>query len=65
MSPLKKCKLGVEYLSRLATFIFFVNEEPDSPEVRLPHLQIGVAIKDNKEPVEDLLNTSAKGEICV
>ena len=62
--PLKKRKLGVEYLSRLATFIFFVSEEPDSPEVRLPHLQLGATIKDNKEPVEDLLNTSAEGEIC-
>ena len=62
---LKKRKLGLEYLSRLATFIFFVSEEPDSPEVRLPHLQIGAAIKDSKEPDEALLNSSAEGAICL
>ena len=37
----KQCKLRKFFLSKLATFLFLVNEEPTSNDMELPHLALG------------------------
>ncbi|MCO5580023.1 hypothetical protein L7F22_033889 [Adiantum nelumboides] len=62
VSALKRCKLGVECLSCLATFLFFVSKELDLEELRLPHLQVGSFIKDTKEHEVVPINLAMKGQ---
>ena len=58
---LAKKKVGTQFLSRLATFVFLLAEEPERSEVNLPHLRLGGVMKDTKEPTAAHWDTSKEG----
>ena len=62
-SRLVKKKIGTQFLSRLATFVFLLAEEPDRPEVTLPHMHLGGVVKDTKEPIAKPLDAISEGKI--
>ncbi|KAI5079965.1 hypothetical protein GOP47_0005444, partial [Adiantum capillus-veneris] len=62
-SRLKKKKVGTQFLSRLATFVFLLAEEPERFEVSFPHLRLGGVVKDTKEPITVPWDASKEGNI--
>ena len=58
-----KKKIGTQFLSRLATFVFLLAEEPDRPEVSMPHLCLGSVVKDAKEPPATHLDARSEGNL--
>ena len=60
-SRLVKKKVGTQFLSRLATFVFLLAEEPDRPEVTMPHMRLGGVVKDPKEPTAMPLDARSEG----
>lgn len=54
----KKRKLGKQFLSKLATIFFLVNEEPADEDVELPHLALGGVLHEAKEPKASTVDTS-------
>ncbi|MCO5546947.1 hypothetical protein L7F22_000386 [Adiantum nelumboides] len=64
-SCLIKKKVGTQFLSCLATFVFLLTVESERSKVSLPYLRIGGVIKDTKESTTSPWDASKKGNILV